>query len=198
MCEQRREQIASHLDVLRRVGGAKSVRPELARATLALARVANAGVHPPAWAPALCGRVWRPVFVAEPKALKQAAAAEVLQREGAGFPVEAVSSEQGHFLERDAQLCFAAGGHVESTRRLLGGAVRLAWLGTYEMRGRSTVSLVVPAAAELAWRRPPHLRTAGPLGLWAQEQSRGRLILAAASPEDSLRRRQIDSSLTGF
>ena len=63
--------IEERLKVLRRCAASPSrgggeARPETAAATLALARVANAGVHPPEWESALCGKAWRPVFSAKP------------------------------------------------------------------------------------------------------------------------------------
>ena len=141
--EDRLERIAVHLDVLRQCSAsASSARPEVAAATLALARVANAGARPPAgWAPALCGKGWRPVFSASPEALKAAAAKEL---DGADAPL-AQTHVTGRFLSFDAEQRFTADeeaaaddnkGTVENTVRLLWGAVRLSFCGGYEMSGR--------------------------------------------------------------
>ena len=135
--------IQSHLEVLRRCARAATAeRPEPSEATLALARVANAGVHPDAWLPALCDGGWRPVFSAKPEALKAAAARE--KAPAAAADEMAMASNEaagplvscGRFLTVDAEQRFTKDGQVENTVRLLFGALRLSFCGPFEMNGR--------------------------------------------------------------
>ena len=148
--------------MLHRCAASKAARPELVRATLALAHVANAGAHPPSWAPALCDVGWRPVLSAKPGALKAAAAMEAEGKRLGGTAADAKDADgknadgephdtpagrndadeksadmpAGRFLTFDAEQRFTADGRVENTVRLLWGAIRLSFCGTYEMIGR--------------------------------------------------------------
>ena len=128
--------IAAQLSVLRRCAASdRGARPSLGDATVALSRVANAGVHPPSWEPALCEKNWRPIFSAKPDALKAAAAAEELITQGCDDAARLPSSV-GRYLTLSAQQRFTSNGQVANTVRLLWGTIGLTFSGSFTMSGR--------------------------------------------------------------
>lgn len=122
--------IQDPLTALRRCGASPPSTPQ--QATEALAIVANAGVHPPEWLPVLTGKEWRPLFSANPDALKAAAA----DARNVPRPPGVADAKPGRMLKVDAMQSFTADGKVVNRIRLLRGFVSLSFCGDFDMQGR--------------------------------------------------------------
>lgn len=123
--------VSASIDVLRKCA-APDARPTSRAATEALSFLANAGVRPEAWAPVLCARPWRLVFVARPGELKAAAA----DARGCARPSDLTDAPPGRFLAWDGLQTFTADRELESSRRFLRGAGAVTFCGSYELRNR--------------------------------------------------------------
>ena len=132
--------VESAKSVLRRGGASKELRPSAEEMTIALAELSNAGVHPDDWAAALQGSPWRAVFSATPAALKAARASAASDDAAA----------TGKYLAASAAQTFAPGSFVNEIR-LLWGAVRFAFGGSFTLSGRRMTLTIESLRLRLLW-----------------------------------------------